>query len=114
MYTKNKIIKTSLQRNERYEGERIEKKVARITTNKEPITDGAPLIYTDRKDGVLPNYDIRTDRMEIAQEAMDKVSKSHKAKREEKASLGKTDTTDKAAEKQTVDTVAPTKTEGKA
>ena len=29
-----------------YKGELIETKVKRITTNKEPISDGAPLVYT--------------------------------------------------------------------
>lgn len=64
-----------------YEGESIEAKVTRIVLNKEPIKDGAPLIYTDRKDGVLPGYDIRTDRFEVAVEAMDKITKSKIAKR---------------------------------
>ncbi len=67
--------------NESYEGETLETKVKRIVTNKEPITDGAPIIYTERKDGVIPGYDIRTDRFEIAIEAMDVVSKSNLAKR---------------------------------
>lgn len=40
-------------------------------------------IYTSRKDGVLPQFDIRTDRFEIARVAMDKVHKSIIAKREE-------------------------------
>jgi len=66
-----------------YEGECIENKVNRILINKEPITDGAPLIYTKRQDGVLPGYDIRTDRFEVAIEAMDKVSKSKLSKRME-------------------------------
>lgn len=66
-----------------YKGERIENKINRILTNKEPITDGAPLIYTNRKDGVLPGYDIRTDRFEVAIEAMDKVSMSKLTKRME-------------------------------
>lgn len=48
----------------------------------EPIKDGAPIIHTERKDGVLPEHDIRTDRFEIAVEAMDKVAKSIVAKRE--------------------------------
>lgn len=61
-------------------GETIEKKVARITENKEPITDGAPIIYTDRKDGVIPAYDIRTDRWDIAQSAMDAIHKANAAK----------------------------------
>lgn len=63
------------------EGETIETKVARITQNKEPITDSAPIIFTEKKDGVLPAYNIRTDRFDIALEAMDKIGKS-KAKRE--------------------------------
>ena len=52
--------------------------------NKEPITDGAPIIYTERKDGVLPEYDIRTDRWDIAIDAMDKVNMDRFAKRENK------------------------------
>ena len=55
------------------EGEYIEEKVRRITENGEPIEDGAPIIYTERKDGVNPAYDIRTDRWEIAQDAMEQV-----------------------------------------
>lgn len=66
-----------------YEGESIENKVNRILINKEPITDGAPLIYTNRKDGVLPGYNIRTDRFDVAIDAMDKVAKSKLAKRME-------------------------------
>ena len=31
------------------EGETIEAKVARITQNKEPITDSAPIIFTEKK-----------------------------------------------------------------
>ena len=38
------------------DGESIENKVRRITENNEPITDGAPIIYTNRDDGVLPAY----------------------------------------------------------
>ena len=61
-----------------------ESKVNRIVNNGEPITDGAPIIYTERKDGVLPEYDIRTDRWDIAIEAMDKVNMDRFAKRENK------------------------------
>lgn len=74
--------KTSLFINTSYEGETIETKIERITTNKEPIQDGAPLIYTDRRDGVRPEYDIRTDRWEIAIDAMDAVTKTNLAKRQ--------------------------------
>ena len=69
--------------NNSYEGETIETKVRRITENKEPITDGAPVIYTDRKDGTKPEFNIRTDRFEIALDAMDYVNRSRTAKRME-------------------------------
>lgn len=62
------------------DGESIEAKVRRITENNEPITDGAPIIYTNRDDGVLPAYNIRTDRWEIAQSAMDAVNQANLAK----------------------------------
>ena len=61
-------------------GESIETKVKRITENNEPITDGAPIIYTNRDDGVLPAYNIRTDRWEVAQAAMDAVNQANLAK----------------------------------
>lgn len=66
---------------ETIEGERIEQKVRRLMDEKSPINDGAPMIYTERKDGVLPSYDIRTDRWIIAQEAMEKHMGAVSAKR---------------------------------
>lgn len=63
-----------------YEGESIEQKVRRVVENKEPITDGAPIIYTEKRDGVLPQFNIRTDKWDIALEAMDKVQGSRIAK----------------------------------
>ena len=59
---------------ETYVAESIETKVRRIMDENEPITDGAPIIYTPLEDGVKPEYNIRTDRWEIAIEAMDKIS----------------------------------------
>jgi len=76
---------TSIYSPSNKEGETIETKIQRIVNNNEPITDGAPLIYQERKDGVQPDYDVRTDRFDVAIEAMDVVSKSKLAKREEKA-----------------------------
>lgn len=75
--------KTSIELNDSVEGETIEQKVMRITENNEPIEDGAPIIFTDRKDGVLPAYDVRTDRFEIAIEGMDYVAKSNFARRKD-------------------------------
>ena len=64
--------------------ETIEEKVNKILTQNEPIADGAQLNYTERKDGVKPEYDIRTDRFEHAIDAMERVTKTHLAKREER------------------------------
>lgn len=87
MYKFNNIRKGLLFVNESSEGERIEDKVYRITKNNEPIKDGAPIIYTERNEGVLAGYNIRTDRFEVALDAMDAVNKTIRAKREEKADL---------------------------
>ena len=65
---------------EPFEGESIEQKVAKLIENNEPITDGAPIVYTEKKDGVLPQYDIRTDKWDIAQSAMDLANASKIAK----------------------------------
>ena len=81
---KTKIVKNTYNLNsvETYEGETIETKVARIVQEKAPITDGAPIIYTDREQGVLPAYNVRTDRWDIAENAMDKVNAAKMAKRD--------------------------------
>lgn len=59
-----------------YEGESIETKCARILQDKEPITDTAPIIYTAKEEGVLPAYNIRTDRFDIAMDAYDKITRT--------------------------------------
>lgn len=82
-YYKKTKRETPIVNNESVEGETIEMKIERIVNNKEPITDGAPIIYTERKVGVQPDYDIRTDRFDVAIEAMDAVNRSHRAKRME-------------------------------
>lgn len=82
MYKKSKPNITTLKVNTSYQGETIEKKIRRIENNKEPIKDGAPLIYTERKEGVRPEYNIKTDRWEVAADAMDAVSRAKIAKRE--------------------------------
>lgn len=68
---------------EKYENEQgaletIEEKIARITENNEPITDGVQMIFTKRGDGVLPQYNIRADKWAISQEAMEKVAAAKK------------------------------------
>ena len=63
-----------------YDGESIETKVERVVQNKEPIEDGAEIIYTEKKEGVRPQYDIRTDKWEIAQDAMNLANANRIAK----------------------------------
>lgn len=82
---RNKLYESSsIELNESVEGETIEDKIRRIMENGEPISEGADVIYTERKDGVNPAYDVRTDRFELAVDAMDKVHKDKLAKREER------------------------------
>lgn len=82
---KNNIGKayTTIIVDESTQGEFIENKILRIVSNNEPIKDGAPIIFTERKDGIKPEYDPRADRFEIAIEATDKIAKTYQAKRAE-------------------------------
>lgn len=92
MYKTPKFRQTSAKRNESVEGESLEMKIDRFVNNKEPMDDnGSEKIYMERKEGVSAAYNIRTDRFEIAVEAMDKVTKSYAAKREEKAKISESD-----------------------
>lgn len=81
MYRTQKANKTQMRVNQGYKGETIEQKIRRIVNNKEPIKDGAPLIYTERKDGVLPDYNIRNDKWEAAIDAQSKIDKANKLRR---------------------------------
>jgi len=83
MYKIPNYSTTLIKCNRTKEGETIEQKVKRLVENKEPIKDGSPIIYTDRAEGVNPAFNIRTDRFELATEAMDKVYRSKKAQRDE-------------------------------
>lgn len=77
---RKKYKPTFIGKIESYQGESIEAKCAKLIENNEPITDGAPIIYTEKKDGVQPQYDIRTDKWEIALQAMDLANQSKIAK----------------------------------
>ena len=83
MYKTKKPTPTGFKINKSVQGESMEQKMERIINSKEPIKDGAPLIYTERKDGVNPSMNIRTDRWEVAVEASNKITKSYQARREE-------------------------------
>lgn len=61
-----------------YQAEPREVKLRKIISGESSnMEDGVfPTIYTEKRDGVLPEYDIRTDRFEIAIDAMDKINQS--------------------------------------
>lgn len=82
-----------------YEAESIETQMMKATTEKIPIENASPSIYTERKDGVVPQYNPRTDRFDLAIEAMDKVAKSYRSKRADRIkSEAKQETKEKSAE----------------
>ena len=81
---KSKVAnKTSIRRNKSYVGERIEDRVKRLVYSGEALGDGAPLIYTDRRRGVQPEYNIRTDKWDLALDTLDKTNKNELVKRAE-------------------------------
>lgn len=83
MYRKETFQKTSINKaSTAYEGETIETKVNRVLRNKEPIKDGAPIIFMERREGVLPAYNIRTDRFDEALKGTDTIAKARIAKRD--------------------------------
>lgn len=61
-----------------YQAEPREVKLRKIINGESnSMEDGVfPTIYTEKKDGVLPEYDIRTDRFEVAINAIDKINQS--------------------------------------
>ena len=55
-------------------GETLIKKIQRILDENEPLTDGAPMIYTPKQAGVRDDCNVRTDKWALAMNAMDRVN----------------------------------------
>lgn len=72
-------IKTDLCK----DGQSIEEQMRKALRSGEPIDATAKLEYSNRCDGVLPIFDIRTDRFEYARMATDKVHATNYASRME-------------------------------
>lgn len=69
--------------NDTIEGHSIEEEVRHAVACNEPIQGGSPAdLFTERSQGVLPQYDIRTDTWAIAQNAMDKVARTAIARKD--------------------------------
>lgn len=81
---KIKYYKSSLKTTESFVGEPLEEKVRRVIDSGAPVEAVSPMYYTERKEGVKPETDIRTDRFEIALNAMDGITKGIRQKREER------------------------------
>lgn len=89
-----KMHKTQLERYADTEGESLEQQLRRLNANNEPIPGNVEKIYTPKGEGVIPDYDIRTDRFDIAMQATDKFTASQRAKA---ANEMKTETPEPAA-----------------
>lgn len=61
-----------------YQADPREVKLRKIISGESSdMEDGVfPTIYTEKKDGVQPEFDIRTDRFEVAIDAIDKINQS--------------------------------------
>ena len=63
------------------DGQSIEEFLRKAMAGKEPIQATAKVTYNDRKEGVLPQHDIRTDRWDLAMMQTDKIHATEAAKR---------------------------------
>lgn len=85
-YRKQKMESSKIKGVKAYQAEPLEGEIRRIMNNDGKI-DGAidakaPIIHTERKDGVLAHYNIRTDKWEVMADAMDKSAELHAMQRE--------------------------------
>lgn len=87
IYKKNRVVakrvKSQITRNPDQTGKSIEEQIRQAIATNEPIEANAPMIYTEKKEGVNPAYDIRADRQELALDAINKFDASQMAKKEE-------------------------------
>lgn len=83
MYKQNKMEPSALRGLTPTKGETMEQKMVRILENKEPMNEqGVELIYPNTTD-VLPEFDIRTNKWEVAVDAMEKMEARKQLKKQE-------------------------------
>lgn len=75
------------------EGQSIEEVMRINTANKVQPTAMLPELYQQRGEGIDPLCDIRTDKFDMAIEAMDKVTRLHLLASQNKDKMGKSDNT---------------------
>lgn len=85
--------KSRIQTNDLIEdAESLEEQLRKMVAGEEPIQATARINYTDRKDGVHQEYDIRTDRFELAMMASDRIHATQYAARMAEDGFVKDDT----------------------
>ena len=75
------------------EGQSIEEVMRINTTNKVQPAQILPELYQARNEGIDPKCDVRTDKFDMAMEAMDKVTRLHLLASQNKDKMGKSDNT---------------------
>lgn len=65
-------------------GQTIENEIAAALKANQPIDSSKQLIYTEKKEGVIPAFDHRTDRFAAAMESVDNFWRNRKQKNKEK------------------------------
>jgi len=112
MYKKNLNIKTTLDTSDfLFTGESMEQYMNRVLVSGEPINAASPVIYTDRKSGVIPEYNIRTDRFDLALDAQSTIVKGQIAKRMEYYKAEEADETPAVSDKSDTNKHDDTQTE---
>lgn len=82
MIKKTNLPKGGLRVNKSYQGEPLEKKIAKAIKQGEPIEEGIPIAFASDPDSVSASHNIKTDKWEIAQDSLSAVSKAKAAKGE--------------------------------
>ena len=81
-----------------FEGLSIEREIEIAETNKQAIKADSPTIFTARKDGVIAETNIRSDRFERAQELMDAAARATTAQRQDFIKRSDVNTNNETAE----------------
>lgn len=63
-------------------GQTIEQEIAAALKANQPIDSSKQIIYTEKKEGVIPAFDHRTDRFAAAMESVDKFWQKRREKKE--------------------------------
>lgn len=70
---------TTIKCSEQYPAESLEKKLERIFNNQETIDSSAPLLYSEKDEGIPASMNVRSDKWEYACEAADKIYQQKEA-----------------------------------